>query len=40
MDQLIGDGQHMNFDKKTISRLQELELLEHSQNFVFERERH
>jgi len=28
MDQLIGDGQYMNFDKKTISRLQELELLE------------
>ena len=28
MDQLIGDGQHMNFDKKTLSRLQELELLE------------
>ena len=28
MDQLIGDGQNMNFDKKTLSRLQELELLE------------
>lgn len=28
MDQLIGDGQNMNFDKKTLSRIQELELLE------------
>jgi len=28
MDQLLGDGQNMNFDKKTLTRLQELELLE------------
>ena len=28
MDQLIGEGQNMNFDKKTLARLQELELLE------------
>jgi len=28
MDQLVGDGQNKNFDKKTLIRLQELELLE------------
>ena len=28
MDQLLGDGQNMNFDKRTLKRLQELELLE------------
>jgi len=28
MDQLTGDGQNMNLDKKTLTRLQVLELLE------------
>lgn len=28
MDQLIGEGQNVSFDKKTIKRIEELELLE------------
>ncbi len=34
-DQLIGEGQNMNFDKKTLSRLQELELLEPEKRIRF-----